>query len=775
MSVPVAELILDPAWPWSLPGGLTALAVVAVVLTALTVWTYLGVRAASWKRVLTVVLLRLGALLVACLVVLRPSFADRDQATIPSKLIVLIDDSASMNISDELAGASRWDAALRLLKAPAVESLLRRLQADQKVEIVYYQASAAVRKFDPTSRAAGKRTDIGGWLEALVKAHGGEQHLRGLVLLSDGADTGTRFPALEQAARMRGIPCPIYTFALGSPATNPKQQDIAVVAIHPDPPLVPIKNKLVVKAVINAPNFEGQTVNVKLLIDGKQAGDVRPVTLKRTTGNEVVVGEVRPDRVGDVRVTVEVEEVKGEVTTANNKLETFVTVTAEGVSVLWIEGKKRAFESVFAIRHALARDRRFSVFYTERLKGVPPAPGEDWFHFEDRHYDVIVIGDISAGRFGGANPKEVFAKIRQMVKERGTGLAMLGGYETFANSDWQVFPEFTAMLPVELNEPGQISARVRVNPTAAGLAYVLRLSDNPKHVWESVFAKLDGMTKLGKVRKDATVFAVDDADQPVMAATRFGEGRTLVFGGDTTWKQWRRTEEAVRAYERFWKQVILWLAKREDAGGNVRVIPDTRRVAAGGNNQVGFTVEALGKGGAPIPDAEFKVKVIGPNKEATDVRVAAEGGQMRGYFWRTNEPGEYVIEAHARHADGTEVQGPPGRAKFLTFAEDLEHLRPAADHEFLKKLAAASGGTAYLGGEDRLTAFLEGLLAQPLLRRQAETASWPNWQRWQQAPQSLSAGEQLAALWGSGMLACFLLFVALLCLEWFLRRRWGMV
>ena len=32
-----------------------------------------------------------------------------------------------------------------------------------------------------------------------------------------------------------------------------------------------------------------------------------------------------------------------------------------------------------------------------------------------------------------------------------------------------------------------------------------------------------------------------------------------------------------------------------------------------------------------------------------------------------------------------------------------------------------------------------------------------------------------AAAWQSGLLACFLLFSTLICLEWFLRRRWGLV
>src|SRR5436309_12748382 len=102
MLVADASLVFDPAWPWSLPGvGLGALAAVARVLAALTLWTYLGVQGVNLRRVLGVLALRLGALLVAYLLLLRPSLARQDEAVEPSKLLLLVDSSESMNINDE--------------------------------------------------------------------------------------------------------------------------------------------------------------------------------------------------------------------------------------------------------------------------------------------------------------------------------------------------------------------------------------------------------------------------------------------------------------------------------------------------------------------------------------------------------------------------------------------------------------------------------------------------------------------------------------------------
>src|SRR5262249_51610940 len=152
--------------------------------------------------------------------------------------------------------------------------------------------------------------------------------------------------------------------------------------------------------------------------------------------------------------------------------------TKDGVSILWVEGRKR-LESVFALRHALTRDPRFRVYYTELLPGAKPSPQiADWFEFGKKHYDVIVIGDISAQRFP-AGRHDVFPKIKELV-EKGTGLFMMGGYETFGNSDWNG-PQAAALgglWPTEFSERGQVEGLVQFMPTKEGLEhYLLRLSD----------------------------------------------------------------------------------------------------------------------------------------------------------------------------------------------------------------------------------------------------------------------------------------------------------
>ena len=108
----------EPAWPWSSPNlglpwtwpfghlGKETLALIALTLVGLTIWTYMGVRGASRRRIMILAGLRLVALMIACMAVLRPSLVFRDEERVPTTLIIAADDSQSMKTRDQAKGES---------------------------------------------------------------------------------------------------------------------------------------------------------------------------------------------------------------------------------------------------------------------------------------------------------------------------------------------------------------------------------------------------------------------------------------------------------------------------------------------------------------------------------------------------------------------------------------------------------------------------------------------------------------------------------------------
>jgi uncharacterized membrane protein len=759
-----------------------ALLLVPMALAGLSIATYLAVPGVPRRRMSWILALRLLALALTLLAILRPSLGFTDRSQPRSQLFLVLDYSRSMTIKDEDQKRSRWEEALRRLKE--CESLLQRLR-DTGVDVQFFKFAGGASELDPAApgTADGKRTDVGGMLRWLLERRDGRARSRGLLVISDGADNGTAVPALGEAARWRNLPCPVHAFACGRPTTSLRQNDVAITAITTSPmPFVPVKGKLTVKVTIDARGYENSRARVRLFLeaagkDGKFADremTAKDVVLALTTGNEVELGCDAPAKPGEVKVKVVVETPEPDEFPLNNTIETFVTVSKEGISVLLVD-KPRPLEPKLIIM-ALENDPRIRITPVW-LRGGKPADraAASLFNFETQPYDVIIVGDVTAHQMRDIDPDSL-KKIEKLVAA-GSGFLMLGGYGSFGGGGWKG-TEIEPILPVDLNFSRQEESPVQMVPTADGLRrtpYLFRVDDDPDlaAAWKRV-PKLEGMTllRLPRPRRgiETVLATADDADKtPLLVTQNYSRrdkagkgsgaaaGRVLAFGGDSTWR-WVRDEKSARLHERFWKQMVVWLAKQEDAEGSVWVRPEVRRLPARG--ELGFQVGLRGKGGGPdIPGGKYKVEVTAPDGTKTTVPVAVGARENRGTFAKTEAPGVYriTVQGEGKDPSGGSVSG-TASARVIVYDEDLEMTRAAADHDFLRKVAAAGGGDFHRVGQ--LPAFLNSLLAQPQDQGRARLDLRPDWR-----------GTGRSAF----LMLFFLAFVVLVSGEWLLRRRWGLV
>jgi hypothetical protein len=219
----------------------------------------------------------------------------------------------------------------------------------------------------------------------------------------------------------------------------------------------------------------------------------------------------------------------------------------------------------------------------------------------------------------------------------------------------------------------------------------------------------------------------------------------MAFAGDSTWRWWMHGFDAV--HKRFWRQSILWLARKDESmEGNVWIKLSQRRFNPW--QRVDFTVGAQTAGGEPIQGVAYSVEVESPDHSRQSPQMIHNDAQAAGYTRDTQQAGDYTIRVTAKQ--GNKPLG-NAQARFLVIEQDLELDNAAADATLLNSLAAMTKGQSVLPEE--LPDVIRRLAAntQELdVRREATGHPCHTWP--------------------------FLLgLVALLSSEWYLRKRWGLV
>jgi hypothetical protein len=309
----------------------------------------------------------------------------------------------------------------------------------------------------------------------------------------------------------------------------------------------------------------------------------------------------------------------------------------------------------------------------------------------------------------------------------------------------------------DLHWPGPLAMRL----TPAGQrSFMLRLAPSAEQN-AALWAKLPpllGANRFHDLAAGATVLMVTGDNKPLLVSQQYGEGRVLAFAGDSTW-QWQMQGNEP-AFQRFWKQIILWLAKKDQAQeGGVWIKLEPRRYTPG--QRIEFSAGARDANGEPVPDAQFQAEVIlpaegdgspkkpGQSPARRPLTLIRQDDRMTGSLRDTQTAGDYAVEVKAMEK-GVELG--TARARFLVEQQDIELDNASADADTLKSLAALTGGQTV--APEELGDLIERLAQQTsqfeVLQPPEEKTFWDTW-------------------------PFFLTLVALLGVEWYLRKRWGLV
>jgi hypothetical protein len=249
----------------------------------------------------------------------------------------------------------------------------------------------------------------------------------------------------------------------------------------------------------------------------------------------------------------------------------------------------------------------------------------------------------------------------------------------------------------------------------------------------------------------------------VLAVQEYPKGRTAAFAADTTiqWTTYLAAQGKDSPYNRFWGQMVRWLAGQEDLakknGPSVTAMLARDRFEI--NEQVPLKSAVTDKAGQSTQYAEAWADVTSPDGKTQRMPMGAAKDQVGIYdgAYTPKLAGIYKIRFAARK-DGLDLG--QDETTFSINQAAAESERTAADAKTMEEIARVTHGHAPVGLDG--VAKLADALNAEIPRESAGTrSSYGLWNPRIESPAPLALGHLLAVIF----------FVAV-GVEWFFRRKW---
>ncbi len=736
----------------------------------------------------TLILLRSAVFLLLVLAIAGPVLSRLLTKTRPAEIAVILEDSGSMLIADAGAdtSADRWSRALSV--AASLDSALSR--QDLPVESVVLRGNGLepIAEFrlsdpvvtDPTSHG----TNLSALLRQAVDRLAGRP-VRATVVLSDGQETTGRGADVRGQQLRSGQARPLFVVGVGDEDGPPDRvlKDLR----YPDTA------------------YEGDEVVVEFAVDhrylGSGAAGVERAITARLLGPDGVVAEetvtsaeklvpfemsFSPDQVGLQAYDLQVEVLDNERFPANNKASLAINVRQERARILLLSGAPSW--DVRFLAQAAAQEQRIALtvvhpsarglVYADSLTlWRKPTQPDQWLQ-----WDAVVLTGWT-GTLAGLD-----WKVLGQAVDRGLGLLVMAGSASGPGGGPVPFvppPELAKLLPVEVAGwrwlPGPFFARV---PAAVSGHPILGGVAGGESATAGTTGGLAALPPVGQVvqvtgRSGAEVLLTGLAQaagaagnaprQPatashiMLAVANRQQGRVAWFGGRHLWELafWessRRGEantEGVHAGRRLTRNLLVWTAAGLEESG---LVFTGRQTFFQEGEPIRLGAQWRDMRGRPVTDQQLSLVLRGGPAEADSVREQTYALRMSAARKGLAEvqlpplaPGKYTVQLVG-------AGDPPvvGRQENLIVADhSIEMTQVRMDRRRLTQLAARGGGRFYgAGSAGDLRALVDDLLA----------LDWHGDRVEQRHRLDIRSGWPLLVL-----------VVILLGVEWYLRRRHGLL
>jgi uncharacterized membrane protein len=742
---------------WGAADWLPVAATAAAALLLLVVLGYRRAGAGRGVRLLAASLKVLGVLILA-LCLLEPLFSGTRARPGANQFLVLADNSRSMTLADQGAAGQTRAAQLKSL-APKSAAWLAKIGQD--FDLRQYAFDAQVRPQTDFEQLAfdGQSSNLASAIDRVARRAQGRPTAGILVLTDGGATDAEHLERLLAASTAPGAPAsaklpPIYPVLIGRDAP-PRDVAVGPVTVaqtnFEDTPVT-------LATHVTATGYRGRTIIAQLIDESGKPVEQHKLTTAEDAKPQPVRFSVKAQQAGvtfyRVRAAAEDELAKldqppdpsegnAEATLANNTRTVAVDRGRGPYRVLYVAGRPN-WEYKFLSR-AVASDDQVQLAGLMRV-----AKREPKFNFLSRageqsnplfrgfdnpqkqqieQYDqpvIVRVGRVEEGELLGGFPKsaeelyafhavvlddveaEFFTQdqmqlLKEFVRQRGGGLLMLGGQESFKNGKFDRTP-IGDLLPVYVDDAPAVpaGAKHRLVLTREGWLEPwqrLRPDEDAERKRLDAMPAFQTLNPVRGIKPGATVLARATPDGPdsagpavpALVEQRFGQGRVgaLLIGDLWRWAL-RRPAPEQNDLDKAWRQTIRWLVA--DVPKRVELTTTPRRQPDDPAGALALSVQVRDPAYAPLDNAAVTIKVTPPDGQSVDLRAEPDPKQAGRYeaLYVPRQPGAYRAHATAVAPDGSDVGQSHAGWTADPAADEFRDLRPNLD--LLKRVATATGG-----------------------------------------------------------------------------------
>ena len=738
----------------SLPQWAIVLAILAIV--ALLVQQFISLhQRLPLPRSSVLVFLRSCVYALLIFFLFGPALVATQVTKLRRPLTIFIDSSQSMGFpasakeTPQGGEKSRLDAVREKLLDPK-SALLRKLSEDYDLRLFRFGTSA--EPIAPGSLSGLHARDQGTRLLELLQAAARDPGApTGIIVFSDGITNGN----IKNLSDSPALPVPVFTVGAGE---TEGFTDVRIAEVRA-PEFAFRGREFKVDVLVQAYGLKGKSVPL-YFNRGRNLITSRSVSIDADSFEQRITLSFTPREIGTHSFSLNIPTQAGEQIAQNNQKEFKVDVQRDKIRVLTLSGSpswdyrflRMAMKQdplIELVSFVFLRTPTDTVDVPEDQLSLIPFPIDDIFIEELKNFDVIFFDDFSHRAY--FNPVYL-EKVREFVRDGG-GLAMIGGARSFDSGGYND-SALREVLPVELDGKGSYRTQESIPPvlTASGKVHpITRLLPDPRSNQES-WEKMPPLTTFNQVRGARGETLLSAGGAPLLTIGRFGKGRTLALMSDDIWR-WNfiavGNRESPQNHLKLIRQAVRWLAQEPSFEQvQIRPLPVSRP-----GEKIGIKLHVLNDDFTPARQAAIQLRMIGPEGEPTLLPVTAEAQDGDyGAEYTPAQEGDYRIEAEASLGGKTLGRARSSFTVAFRYGE-TDDGRPRMD--LLKEIAATSKGEFFpLGNFDEKS--LQAIAAKLEARAPSQIVEHSQTRLW-------------STLWP------FSIILVLLSIEWWMRRKWGLI